>query len=88
MVLEKPKELSWVEAAALPENWMTGQFHHHSHHLCSIGPHQLLSPLAPVWSRLMMIAYQALVVEGGMKKGDNVLIHAVSLCHFIDRRMH
>lgn len=24
MVLEKPKELSWVEAAALPENWMTG----------------------------------------------------------------
>jgi hypothetical protein len=26
MVLAKPKELSWVEAAALPENWMTGQF--------------------------------------------------------------
>jgi NADPH:quinone reductase-like Zn-dependent oxidoreductase len=24
MVLAKPKELSWVEAAALPENWMTG----------------------------------------------------------------
>jgi NADPH:quinone reductase-like Zn-dependent oxidoreductase len=24
MVLSKPKELSWVEAAALPENWMTG----------------------------------------------------------------
>jgi NADPH:quinone reductase-like Zn-dependent oxidoreductase len=26
MVLAKPKELSWVEAAALPENWMTGEF--------------------------------------------------------------
>jgi hypothetical protein len=26
----------------------------------------------------MCLAYQALVVEGGMKKGDNVLIHAVS----------
>jgi NADPH:quinone reductase-like Zn-dependent oxidoreductase len=25
MVLAKPKELSWVEAAALPENWMTGK---------------------------------------------------------------
>ena len=25
MVLGKPKELSWVEAAALPENWMTGE---------------------------------------------------------------
>jgi NADPH:quinone reductase-like Zn-dependent oxidoreductase len=26
MVLAKPQELSWVEAAALPENWMTGMF--------------------------------------------------------------
>lgn len=26
MVLAKPKELSWVEAAALPENWMTGMY--------------------------------------------------------------
>jgi NADPH:quinone reductase-like Zn-dependent oxidoreductase len=24
MLLHKPKELSWVQAAALPENWMTG----------------------------------------------------------------
>lgn len=24
MLLPKPKELSWVQAAALPENWMTG----------------------------------------------------------------
>lgn len=44
MLLPKPKELSWVQAAALPENWMT--------------------------------AYQALFLEGGMKKGSNVLIHA------------
>lgn len=25
MLLTKPKELSWVQAAALPENWMTGE---------------------------------------------------------------
>lgn len=25
MLLHKPKELSWVQAAALPENWMTGE---------------------------------------------------------------
>ncbi|GFZ46841.1 hypothetical protein JCM24511_04061 [Saitozyma sp. JCM 24511] len=48
MLLTKPKELSWVQAAALPENWMTGE----------------------------LPAYQALFLEGGMKKGSNVLIHA------------
>lgn len=25
MLLPKPKSLSWVQAAALPENWMTGE---------------------------------------------------------------
>jgi NADPH:quinone reductase-like Zn-dependent oxidoreductase len=25
MLLHKPKELTWVQAAALPENWMTGE---------------------------------------------------------------
>ncbi|KAL7421992.1 hypothetical protein Q5752_003764 [Cryptotrichosporon argae] len=44
MLLPKPKELSWVVAGGIPENWLT--------------------------------AYQALFLEGGMKKGDNVLIHA------------
>lgn len=44
MVLHKPKEVGWVAAAGLPENWMT--------------------------------AYQALFLEGGMKEGQNVLIHA------------
>ncbi|ORY26150.1 hypothetical protein BCR39DRAFT_541994 [Naematelia encephala] len=44
MLLHKPKEISWIEAAGFPENWMT--------------------------------AYQALFLEGGMKKGSNVLIHA------------
>jgi NADPH:quinone reductase-like Zn-dependent oxidoreductase len=24
MLLHKPKEVGWVEAAGLPENWMTG----------------------------------------------------------------
>jgi hypothetical protein len=32
------------------------------------------------------IAYQALVVEGGMKEGDNVLIHAVRLSSCDERR--
>ncbi|RSH86759.1 uncharacterized protein EHS24_005031 [Apiotrichum porosum] len=44
MLIAKPKELSFVQAAALPENWMT--------------------------------AYQALFLEGGFKKGQNVLVHA------------
>lgn len=30
MILAKPKEISWVEAAALPENWMTGTSIHTS----------------------------------------------------------
>jgi hypothetical protein len=25
MLLPKPKELSWVQAAGIPENWMTGR---------------------------------------------------------------
>ena len=25
MLLRKPKEISWVEVAGLPENWMTGE---------------------------------------------------------------
>ncbi|WOO80639.1 Quinone oxidoreductase PIG3 [Vanrija pseudolonga] len=44
MTLPKPKELSWEEAAGVPENWLT--------------------------------AFQALFIEGNLKKGDNVLIHA------------
>ncbi|TXT07193.1 hypothetical protein VHUM_03363 [Vanrija humicola] len=44
MTLPKPKELSWQEAAGVPENWLT--------------------------------AFQALFIEGNLKKGDNVLIHA------------
>ncbi|KAK4684914.1 NADPH:quinone reductase, partial [Tremellales sp. Uapishka_1] len=44
MLLPKPSQLSWEEAAGLPENWMT--------------------------------AFQALFLEGGMKEGQNVLIHA------------
>lgn len=64
MVLPKPTELSWVEAAGLPENWMTGE---------------CLPWYATTESRgADDAAYQALVVEGGMKKGDSVLIHAVS----------
>ncbi|KAJ9123092.1 hypothetical protein QFC22_001282 [Naganishia vaughanmartiniae] len=44
MIIRKPSRLSWVEAAGIPENWMT--------------------------------AFQALFLEGGFKKGENVLVHA------------
>lgn len=44
MIIHKPKEMSWAEAAGIPENWMT--------------------------------AFQALFLEGGFEKGQNVLIHA------------
>jgi NADPH:quinone reductase-like Zn-dependent oxidoreductase len=47
MIIRKPETLSWIEAAGIPENWMT--------------------------------AFQALFLEGGFKKGENVLIHAVSV---------
>ena len=46
MIIRKPESLSWIEAAGIPENWMT--------------------------------AFQALFLEGGFKKGENVLVHAVS----------
>jgi putative PIG3 family NAD(P)H quinone oxidoreductase len=44
MIIRKPESLSWIEAAGIPENWMT--------------------------------AFQALFLEGGFKKGENVLVHA------------
>ncbi|KAH8089448.1 hypothetical protein HD553DRAFT_92099 [Filobasidium floriforme] len=44
MIIHKPPHLTPVQAAGVPENWMT--------------------------------AYQALFLEGGMKEGENVLIHA------------
>lgn len=44
MIIHKPPHLTPVQAAGVPENWMT--------------------------------AYQALFLEGGMQKGENVLIHA------------
>jgi len=44
MLLHKPSELSMVEAAAIPENWLT--------------------------------AYQALFIEGTLRKGQNALVHA------------
>lgn len=48
-----------------------------------------MRPLLRVSSQLTCgLAYQALVVEGGMKKGDNVLIHAVSSLLLIHRPYH
>lgn len=52
MLLHKPPTLSFVEAAGVPENWLT--------------------------------AFQALFLEGSFSKGENVLIHAVSLGHLIN----
>ena len=40
-------------------------------------PHFGISWVNQYVSQADRVAYQALVVEGGMKKGDNVLIHAV-----------
>jgi NADPH:quinone reductase-like Zn-dependent oxidoreductase len=36
MLLTKPKELSWVQAAALPENWMTGELASSTVHECAV----------------------------------------------------
>jgi len=60
MLLHKPKEIGWVEAAGLPENWMTGMYGLQGERRADED-----------------VAYQALFLEGGMKEGQNVLIHAV-----------
>ncbi len=61
MLLKKPQEVGWVEAGGIPENWMTGELSFSMAHL----------------GLCLKLAYQALFLEGGMQKGQNVLIHAV-----------
>lgn len=63
--MKKPGHLSWVEAASIPENYITGEY----------------SRSAKRWSSVLtalgsFLAYQALVKYGEVKKGDHVLVHA------------
>lgn len=61
MLLPKPEKLSWVEAASIPEVWMTGKYGY-------------FLRIANTDSR--GIATQALALEAPLKEGQNVLIHA------------
>ncbi|OAX40442.1 GroES-like protein, partial [Rhizopogon vinicolor AM-OR11-026] len=60
LLMKKPGHLSWVEAAGIPENYLTGD-------LMGAPLHCTLKSF---------LAYQALVKYGEVKKGDHVLVHA------------
>lgn len=62
-ILRKPDYLSWAQAASIPEVFLTGKyviFRFRTSSDASAGP----------------TAYQALVLIGKIRKGDDVLIHA------------
>ena len=56
--------MSWVEGASIPENFLTGR------------PEFYTSSLRFATNETPFQAFQALVLCSGLKKGDNVLIHA------------
>ena len=60
-IITKPPYLTWVEAASIPEAFLTGEWD------------QIVRQL---FSDTRRSAFQALVVIGQVKKDDNVLVHA------------
>lgn len=62
-VLKKPSQLSWEEAASIPENFLTG-------------PQNFNLTRRQISHRTRLTAFQALIVIAEVKKGDDVLIHA------------
>lgn len=64
-ILPKPAYLSWVDAASIPEVYLTGETAIHRN---PIFVH--LNPFA------FYLAYQALIKIGQIKGGENVLIHS------------
>lgn len=66
MLTNKPKELSWEQAAAIPEAWLTGKY-------------DLYKQSMNLRTRLknwICTAFQALFLIAEMKEGARVLIHA------------
>lgn len=67
-VMRKPSHLSWVEAASVPENWLTG--------LCLFRAPVPAFALVMSPTQSFCPAFQALILIAECKPGDDVLIHA------------
>lgn len=80
-MIAKPAHLSWIEAASVPEMWITGMRTKYTlssrRDLCAYvhdcRSSNYVTDIANAWRAA---AYQALVVIGKVKAGDNVLVHA------------
>ena len=60
-ILRKPPQLPWTDAASIPEAFITGT-----------SPNSLISFFCADYARA---AFQALVLVGEIKRGNDVLIH-------------